>query len=67
MLKISILVWIMLGTVLAGASLIVVLMIPGFAADMRNIPIAAVVGFVIAMPLSYFVARQIDQQASGKA
>jgi len=67
MLKISILVWIMLGTVLAGASLIVVLMVPSFAADMKNFPIAAAVGFVIAVPLSYFVARQIEQQVTGKA
>ena len=60
MFKVSLLVWIMLGTVLAGTSLIVVLMIPSLAADaIRNIPYAVAVGFALAMPLSYFVARQI--------
>lgn len=39
MFKVSVLVWIVLGTVLAGVSLIVVLMVPSFAADaIRNIP-----------------------------
>ena len=39
MFKVSVLVWIVLGTVLAGVSLIVVLMVLSFAADaIRNIP-----------------------------
>jgi preprotein translocase subunit SecF len=60
MFKVSVLVWIMLGTVLAGVSLIVVLMVPSFAADaIRNIPYAVAVGFALAIPLSYLVARQI--------
>ena len=70
MFKVSLLVWIMLGTVLAGTSLIVVLMIPGLAADaIKNIPYAVAAGFALAMPLSYFVARQISggQQDARKA
>ncbi|WP_448042407.1 hypothetical protein [Bradyrhizobium liaoningense] len=60
MFKVSILVWIMLGTTLAGISLIVVLMVPSFAADaIRNIPYAVAVGFALAIPLSYFIATQI--------
>ncbi|MGT2437125.1 hypothetical protein ACU4GH_16165 [Bradyrhizobium betae] len=60
MFKVSILVWIMLGTTLAGISMIVVLMVPGLAADaIRNIPYAVAAGFALAMPLSYLVARQI--------
>lgn len=60
MFKVSVLVWMMLGTTLAGVSLIVVLMVPGFAADaIRNIPYAVATGFALAIPLSYFVARQI--------
>lgn len=60
MFKVSLLVWIMLGTVLAGTSLIVVLMVPSFAAEaIKNIPYAVAVGFVLAVPLSYLVARQI--------
>ena len=52
MFKVSALVWIMLGTVLAGVSLIVVLMVPSFAANaIKNIPYAVAVGFGLAMPL----------------
>ncbi|WP_164937627.1 hypothetical protein [Bradyrhizobium guangxiense] len=69
MFKVSVLVWIMLGTTLAGVSLIVVLMVPGFAANaIRNIPYAVATGFALAMPLSYLVARQISGgQGVGKA
>jgi hypothetical protein len=49
-----------LGTTLAGISLIVVLMVPSLAANaIKNIPYAVAVGFALAMPLSYFVATQI--------
>lgn len=58
MLKVSLVVWIMLGTVLAGISLLTVLMVPSLDA-MKMIPYGALVGFVVAMPLSYLVARQI--------
>jgi hypothetical protein len=60
MLKVSVLVWIMLGTVLAGISLLAVLMVPSLTAQaMKNIPYAVFIGFVLAMPLSYLVARRI--------
>lgn len=60
MLKVSVIVWIMLGTVLAGISLITVLMVPSLTGEeMKNIPYAVLVGFILAMPLSYMVARQI--------
>lgn len=60
MFKVSLIVWIMLGTVLAGVSLMVVLMVPSLAtAAIKNIPYAVAVGFALAMPLSYLVARRI--------
>ncbi|HTO63103.1 MAG TPA: hypothetical protein VMM15_17790 [Bradyrhizobium sp.] len=60
MFKIALIVWIMLGTVLAGVALISVLMVPDFASQaMKNIPIAVLVGFAVAMPLSYLVAGRI--------
>jgi uncharacterized Tic20 family protein len=69
MFKVSILIWIMLGTVLAGTSMIVVLMVPSLAGQaIKNIPYAVALGFLLAMPLSYLVARQIGggrQSASG--
>ena len=59
MLKISVIVWIMLGTALAGTAVIAVLTAGLADQAMRNIPLAALVGFGIAMPLSYLVATKI--------
>ncbi|MGO8911782.1 MAG: hypothetical protein ACLQDM_21000 [Bradyrhizobium sp.] len=60
MFKISILVWIMLGTALAGTAVIAVLAVPSLADQaMTNIPRAVLTGFIVAMPLSYLVARKI--------
>jgi preprotein translocase subunit SecF len=60
MFKISLIVWIMLGTALAGTAVITVLAVPDLAAQaMKNIPLAVLIGFVVAMPLSYLVARKI--------
>ena len=60
MFKISLLVWMMLGTAFAGAAVIAVLAVPSLAAQaMKNIPLAVLIGFAVAMPLSYLVARKI--------
>ena len=60
MFKISLLVWIMLGTALAGSAVVSVLAVPSLAAEaMRNIPFAVLLGFAAAMPLSYLVAKRI--------
>lgn len=60
MFKIALVVWIMLGTALAGIALLTVLVVPDFSARaMQNIPFAALAGFALAMPLSYLVARKI--------
>ncbi len=60
MFKVAIVVWIMLGTVLAGVAFIAVLMTPGLAGqEMNSIPRAVLTGFVLAMPLSFLIARKI--------
>ena len=65
MLKISLIVWIILGTALAGSAVIAVLAVPSLAAEaMKNIPFAVLVGFALAMPLSYVVARKIGASAA---
>ncbi|MGE5159666.1 MAG: hypothetical protein ACM3OF_16135 [Gemmatimonas sp.] len=62
MFKIALLVWIMLGTALAGTCLMAVLLVPGLADQaMKNIPFAVLAGFVLAVPLSYLVARRIGR------
>jgi len=60
MLKVAILVWIVLGASLAGAAMIAVLAVPDLAAEaMKMIPRAVIAGFVVAIPLSYLVAKKI--------
>jgi hypothetical protein len=51
----------MLGAALAGSAMVAVLIVPDLAAHaMTNIPRAVLAGFVVAMPLSYLVARKIS-------
>jgi hypothetical protein len=65
MFKISLIVWIMLGTALAGSAVIAVLAVPSLAAEaMKNIPFAVLIGFAAAVPLSYLVARRIGASAA---
>jgi len=60
MLKIAVLLWMIGGTVLAGIAIMVVLNVPSLAVkDMQYIPIAAVIGFVVAIPFAYLVAKRI--------
>jgi len=66
MLKIAIIIWVMLGTVLAGTAVMTVLSVPGLAENpMRVIPLAALLGFLLAMPLSYIVANKIGSGGHG--
>lgn len=65
MFKISLIVWIILGTALAGSAVVAVLAVPSLAAQaMKNIPFAVLIGFAAAMPLSYLVARRIGTSAT---
>lgn len=60
MIKVALLVWIMLGTVLAGVGVVAVLMTPSLIAQgMRFIPMVALAGFAIAIPLSLVIAKQL--------
>jgi hypothetical protein len=64
-LKIAILIWVMLGAALAGTA-ITTLLASGLAANpMKAIPLAALAGFVVAIPLSYVVAAKIGRARTG--
>ncbi|NVN85255.1 MAG: hypothetical protein HXX15_04115 [Rhodopseudomonas sp.] len=66
MLKVAVLVWIVLGASLAGAAMIAVLAVPDLAADaMRLVPRAVICGFVVAIPLSFLIARKIARPSVG--
>lgn len=60
MLKLASMIFTMLGTTLAGIAVLIVLTVPHLADQgMKLIPLAALIGAVIALPLSYWVARKI--------
>jgi hypothetical protein len=63
MFKIAVIVWIMLATVMAGVSLLVVVSVPELSADAaRLIPIACGAAALVAIPLSYLIAWRIKAQ-----
>lgn len=67
MFKIAALIWMVLGTTLAGIALIVIVTIPHlFDQGMVLIPIACGAAAVLAIPLSYLIARQIAAQTAGR-
>jgi hypothetical protein len=60
MLRLTILLWALAGTALAGTFILAVVSVPGLADQgMRLIPIAAVLGAVVAVPVAAIVARVI--------
>jgi uncharacterized Tic20 family protein len=67
MFKIAALIWMVLGTTLAGVALIVIVTIPRlFDLGMVLIPIACGAAAILAIPLSYLIARQIAAQTAGR-
>jgi hypothetical protein len=66
--RIAAIIWIVLGTALAGTAMIVVVTVPMFAKQaMLLIPLLCGGAFVLAMPLSVLVARQINGKLAGSA
>jgi hypothetical protein len=60
MLRLTILMWILAGTVLAGCLVTVVVTVPSlYDAGMKYIPIAGVGGYLLAIPLAWILARKI--------
>ena len=61
MWKIAVLIFAIVGTTLAGVAVTVVLATPSLAdQSMKLVPIAALVGFALGIPASWFIARMID-------
>lgn len=61
MLRLAIVVYIFLGPTLAGAAVIAALGMGRF--DTTSILAAAAVGFALALPAAWMVAKQIDSKA----
>ena len=64
MLRVAQLIWMMLGTVFAGIGIMIVLTVPHLGGpEMKLIPIAALCGFIVAIPFSMAVAKMINKPA----
>jgi hypothetical protein len=60
MLRLAVLIWVLAGTVIAGAAVTAVLATPSLSADtFRLVPLAGIGGYLIAIPIAYAVARQV--------
>ena len=65
MIKIAMIIWIIGGATLAGMLMVAVLAVPALSEQaMLWIPRAVALGFVVAMPVSFLVARAIARPAS---
>jgi hypothetical protein len=66
MAKLASIIWIVLGITIAGAFGVAVLSIPSLSANAaRLLPLAALAGFVCAIPASILVARRILAETAG--
>ncbi|MGO9546112.1 MAG: hypothetical protein ACLPPF_15130 [Rhodomicrobium sp.] len=53
-------IWLMLGTVIAGVAVLVVVSDPHlYSQGMKMIPLAAVAGFLVALPISFIVSKRL--------
>jgi membrane associated rhomboid family serine protease len=65
MFKIAAVVWIMIGTVFAGITIMTILSVPSLADHaISYIPRAAIGGFIVAIPIAFFVARRMARTAT---
>ena len=65
MTRLAALLWVMGGTVLAGFLVLAVLMTPSLQGQaQRYIPIAAIAGFVVGIPLALSAAKTITRRAA---
>ncbi len=61
MFKLALLIWLVLGTTIAGIAVLVVVSDSSLSTQaMKLIPIAAIAGFIIAIPLSLMVSKRIS-------
>lgn len=60
MFKVMALIWVILGTTLAGSLVLVVLAVPSLLDQaMRLIPLAGMAGYALGLPLSFLIARRL--------
>lgn len=67
MIKVAAIVWIMLGTVLAGVAMTVIVTVPGLLDQgAQVILLACGGGFLLGLPIAYVIARRIAADAPAR-
>jgi hypothetical protein len=62
MMKLAAIVWIIVGTVFAGAAVVAVLTIPSLASEaLHYLPVAGIGGYLVAMPVAWLLAARISR------
>jgi putative flippase GtrA len=60
MFRLALLIWVVLGTTIAGLAVLVVVSDASLSMQgMKLIPVAAIAGFVVAIPLSFFISKRL--------
>ncbi len=68
MFRLAVLLWVVVGTVLAGVAMTVIVATPALLDQgAKLIPIFCGAGFVLAMPVAYIIARRIAAATAAKA
>ncbi|MDX2205344.1 MAG: hypothetical protein NW223_21530 [Hyphomicrobiaceae bacterium] len=68
MLKVALVVWIMLGTVLAGAVMTAIVSVPSLSDQASMlIPIGCIGAYVVGLPIAYIIARRIADASARPA
>ena len=68
MMRLAAMLWLIVGTAIAGIAMIVILATPSLIEQgMTLIPIAAGAGFLVAMPIAYVIAKKIGSGTDAKA
>lgn len=66
MAKLAVLIHVILATSIVGALVVAIVSVPSLADQGKQlIPLAALVGFVAAIPLSIWISRRILEQTRG--
>lgn len=65
-MKVALVLWIILGTTIAGIALAAIVSVPELSLQAATlIPILCGAGFVVAMPISWILAKKIEAQTRG--
>lgn len=66
MMKVAVVLWIVVGTVLAGSGVVAVLSVPSLASEaIRFLPLAGIGGYLLAIPIALLLARRLIRQTAG--